>query len=231
LREGRIELPLEEAHQAVVSRRTRPGDEIILFDGQGHEAEATVMLTGRRTVVAEARRIVRRDFELIHRITLAVAASKGHRQAYLVEKCTELGVAALWPMIAGRSVTRADKEACKKWSRRAIEAAKQSGRAWVPVVDPPRMLPEVVERAGEFGRAVFGDERPGGSPWNCLLAELPVGSSILVCIGPEGGWTNEERTLFATAGFSAISLAPTILRTETAAVAVCAAAAVLGVSG
>jgi 16S rRNA (uracil1498-N3)-methyltransferase len=151
--------------------------------------------------------------------------AKQHRHDYLIEKCTELGAAAIWPIIAERSVTRPRDFAVQKWSRRAIEAAKQAHRAWVPTIAAAQPLDAALARASEFDAAFLADPALDGTPLDQALATLPAAGSMLVLVGPEGGWSPPELEQARHSGIRTVSLSPTVLRTETAAVAVCAAVA------
>ncbi len=211
------------------SLRGRRGQEIVLFDGNGVEAVGAVVAIQRRSVHVEVGELRRRDFELAHRITLAIALSKGHRQGYTIEKCTELGVAAIQPVVTERSVARPDAEACEKWRRRAVEAAKQSERAYVPSIEPPIPLAAAITSIPKFAAAAVADPWNGAVRFQRFLSRQSADASVIVFIGPEGGFTEDERQRLIAAGATPCSLAPTILRTETAAVAVCAAAAMVDV--
>lgn len=224
---GSLTLPPEEAHHAAGVLRCRMGDEVILFDGRGGEALAQIREISRRCVTVETGPVRRFTFDCDWRLTVAVVMGKAHRQSYLVEKCTELGAASIWPVRSERSVTRPGDSAAEKWSRRAIEAAKQSGRRWVPQVDPPHTLSEVLRRMGEFAAVAIADVQSQTRPFAELLKATARDASLLVLIGPEGGWSQAERAEAKETGAVAVSLAPTVLRTETAAVAACAAAALL----
>jgi len=206
------------------------GDEFVVFDGRGREAAAQAELVTRRQVQVVVERITERPFDLLHRITLAVAMTKAHRQGYLIEKCTELGAAAFWPILADRSVAKPALAAVDKWSRRAVEAAKQSARAWVPTVEAPQTFAAAIARIGEFSAAAIADPASSATPFTMFLSNHGEGSTVLVFVGPEGGWSEGECRAALDAGVVSIRLAPTILRSETAAVAVCAAAALQSAS-
>ena len=234
----------EESHHAASSLRAKAGDEFVVFDGHGRQAAAQVnRITGRQTQVV-VEHITLRPFDLLHRVTLAVAMTKAHRQGYLIEKCTELGAAAFWPILAERSVVRcalraprltgrgADpaSAAVDKWFRRAVEAAKQSARAWVPTVEAPQTFTQAVARIGEFSAAAIADPDSSATPFTVFLGNHGEGSSLLVFVGPEGGWSEGEYRGAVAEGAVSIRLSPTVLRSETAAVALCAAAALHSVS-
>jgi 16S rRNA (uracil1498-N3)-methyltransferase len=228
---GEVLLSPEESHHALASLRAKPGAEVTLFDGAGAEGAGQISRVHRRQVCVNVTRLSTRPFELAHRITLAVAMAKAHRQGYLVEKCTELGVAAIWPIIALHSASKPRKAetTVQKWSRRAIEAAKQSGRAWVPKVAAVQTLADSVKRVSDFSASALTVVDSSQTPLGGFIASQAEGSSVLVWVGPEGGWSDDERDLALGAGATPTTLGPTTLRTETAAVAVCAAASMCSV--
>jgi len=219
-------LSVEESHHAIASLRVKVGHEVTLFDGAGKEAVGHVTRIDRRQLSVEVARISEHPFDVPRRITLAVAMPKTHRQGYLIEKCTELGVAAVCPIITNHSVTKPGAGAVEKWRRRAIEAAGQSQRRWVPTVASPVTFAESTGRISEFDAAGLTDVDPSGRLLADFFSALPESSSVLVWVGPEGGWTDAERGRAIKAGAVKVKLSPTVLRTETAAVAVCAVAAI-----
>ena len=226
LADGRIEVSPEEARHALASRRLRTGDPVILFDGAGHEASATITAAGKQDIAFFVGPVLHRPCDLPHRLTIAVAMPKVSRQGFLIEKCCELGVAAIRPIIAQRSVVRFKSDPSAKWHRRAIEAAKQSRRAWVPAVARPRSFAEDVMDIAGFDLAMIA-HRGGESIVDCV-SKLPAGAKLIAYIGPEGGWSDEERAIARECGATEVHLSPTVLRTETAAMAVCALVAAIG---
>ena len=219
-------LSAAESRHAIGSRRVNPGEEVMLIDGAGREAVGLVARVGRRLEV-EVTDIQEHPFDVRRKLTLAVAMPKTHRQGYLIEKCTELGVSAVWPIVADRSVTKPRPGAVERWSRRAVEATKQSCRRWVPRIAAPMTIAESIARIGEFDAAGLTDVDPSGKPLPSFFSALPESSSVIVLVGPEGGWTDAERDQAIEAGAVKVKLGPTVLRTETAAAAVCALAAVV----
>jgi len=226
LRVGRNLLSVEESHHATHVLRLVEGDSVVLFNGVGGEADGQIRGNARSAIGVDVSVVSERPFELRHRLNLAVAMTKAHRQSYLIEKCTELGAAAFWPILTERSVTRPAEAAVDKWSRRAIEAAKQSQRAWVPTVSAVQPLSSALSRCAEYTLAVVA-EHGSPEPFGVVLQERALDSSVLVFIGPEGGWSPSELENFAEAGIRPVALSPTTLRTETAAVAATAAVAML----
>ena len=225
LTEPAVVLSSEESHHAATSLRLSAGDGVVLFDGAGSEASGLITRVNRKRVDVEVGDVKQVPFELTCRLTLGVAMGRTHRQAYLVEKCTELGVAAIWPIIAERSTTRPSASAVIKWERRAVESAKQSQRAWVPQFEVPMSFKACLARAGKFAVAAITDIDSSATPFPTILERERHAKSMLVLVGPEGGWSDMEREEAAKAGLTRIRLGPTILRTETAAVALCAAVA------
>ena len=161
------------------------------------------------------------------RVILCAAIIKFDHFEWLVEKATELGVAEIVPVIAERTERGLDKAAGKRlerWRRIAVEASQQSRRTYLPLVHEARSLAAAHSLAANYRYAL--DEDPGGAP---LVAALPASRAaadeVAILVGPEGGWTAEERAAFLAAGWTRVTVGPLILRAETAAIA---ALAVIG---
>ncbi len=225
---GVVALLDEEARHAVASRRLSIGDAVVLFDGAGGETDGTITRCDRRSVEVEPGAIRRYPFDIPRRITLAVAMPKQHRQGVLIEKCTELGVAAIWPILTEHGVTRPTASASQRGFRRAIEAAKQSGRRWVPEVASPMPYAESLDRAGAFDVPAIAQIDVSAATFRSLVDSHAADSSVIVWVGPEGGWSADESAMADAASITRVTLGPTVLRTETAAMAVCAIAASSG---
>jgi len=214
----RASLVGDEARHLAGVLRARVGDEVTLFDGHGAEFAARVEVIGKQTVELSvlARREISRELPV--ELTLAVALPKGDRQKWLVEKATELGVTRLVPLVTERGVAQPVAAALARLARGVIEASKQCGRNRLMEIGPPCTLAEL--SAATRGAAHRWLADPAGVP---LAGEsIKAGQSIVAAIGPEGGFTNEERAKAVAAGWRAVALAPSILRIETAAVAVAA---------
>jgi 16S rRNA (uracil1498-N3)-methyltransferase len=223
-----VALSGDEARHLARSKRLGPGDRVLLFDGRGREVAAVVVAASRAEVrLAVAGAPDDEDEggrELGTRITLGVAPPKGKRMQVLLEKATELGAAALFPLVCERTVAdpRTNEEhKAEKWRRTAIEAAKQSGVRRLPEILPARTFGEAL--AVEADLRLVLDPR-GARPLRELIAAPRA--SVLALVGPEGGFTDAELRRAAAAGFFAARLGPTILRVETAAIAAVAAIAV-----
>jgi 16S rRNA (uracil1498-N3)-methyltransferase len=187
-----------------------------------------VVRRGRVTSVAEGRI----DFALGEEIesaatvglTLFLSIFKFDRMEWAIEKCTELGVQKIVPLIARRTdsyLALAAVKRAERWRRIAIQASEQSRRAATPEITAAMKIREAVDHAADL-RIVLSE-----SETETALAETlrsrPVCEAALA-VGPEGGWTEEELQLFSKRGWVSASLGPTILRTETAAIAASAIA-------
>jgi 16S rRNA (uracil1498-N3)-methyltransferase len=208
-----------EAHHLARVMRARVGDDLILFDGSGAEFVARIE---RLTKAAVELRIQERrevDRELPFRLTLAVALPKGDRQRWLVEKAVELGVSRLVPLVTTRGV--ADGRAALDRLRRAvIEASKQCGRNRLMEVATHRAWSDGVVAPGERNcQRLFAHPADGGRPNasdGCSGQQL---GEVVIAVGPEGGWTEQEVALARDIGWRFVDLGPRILRVETAAIA------------
>ena len=153
-------------------------------------------------------------------LTLLLAIFKFDRLEWAIEKCTELGVQRILPVIAHRTDAHLAAAAAKRverWRRIIQQASEQSRRASVPqICEPLRLKNALGEQAAH--RIVLSEAERALSLRDAVQSHQG-GESVLLAIGPEGGWTEEELTLFAENAWIAASLGETILRAETAAIA------------
>ena len=213
----------DEAHHAVVVRRLRVGESLLLADGLGVVATAEVTETAKRSFTVVVRE-VDDVAEPLPRVTVVQALPKGDRGELAVEVLTEVGVARIVPWAAARSVAvwkgeRAAKSLAK-WQATAREAAKQSRRAWHPEVVALASTDEVAALVADVDVAVVLHE-DATEPLAALA--LPADGDLLVVVGPEGGLTDDEVARFTAAGAVAVRLGAEVLRTSTAGVAAVAA--------
>lgn len=154
-------------------------------------------------------------------ITLCAALFKFDRFEWLVEKVTELGAAAVQPFEATRTergLAQASAKRLARWQKIALEASQQSRRFHLPAIESTVRFGKALETPGSV--RLLLDENPDVSPILKLLpAERSPSDQVALLLGPEGGWTEEERERAIEAGWAACSLAQTVLRAETAAVA------------
>lgn len=216
-----IELDGAPAHYLVNVLRVKAGAELLLFDGISGEwlAKIVMLRKGRAVVVAERRT---REPEAIPDAWLAFAPVKRTQTDWLVEKATELGAAKLIPVMTQR--TNTERVRLQRLEAIAIEAAEQCGRTVLPEIAEPVPLKALIET--NHGRALYFADEGGGEPAASAFKPGPA----LILIGPEGGFTDDERALVRAAPSAvAISLGPRILRAETAALA--ALSAYMAVAG
>jgi len=209
--------------------RARPGMEADVVAG-GHVFHAEVAAVTANEVRFNLIAEILSDPALP--ITLALAVYKFDRMEWAIEKATELGVAALAPVIARRTdkhLAQAADARAERWRRIALEAAQQARRSDVPLIFDPVPLASRVRAASESTRIVLAEQERTTTLRHALddavsaaREEMPA---LEVAIGPEGGWAPEEEALFDANGWRAASLGPRILRAETAAIAALAVVA------
>jgi len=206
-----VELDAGQANYLGNVLRLGVGAELLLFDGFSGEWLARIAEAGKKRMTLTVARNTR-EAESIPDVWLAFAPVKRAQTDWLVEKATELGVARLMPVMTQRTV--AERVKLERLESIAIEAAEQCGRTRVPQIVEPTPLRRFVEELDPARRLYFADEA-GGEPPAASFREGPAA----LLVGPEGGFTEEERAFVRGAGATAISLGPRILRAETAALA------------
>jgi 16S rRNA (uracil1498-N3)-methyltransferase len=153
-------------------------------------------------------------------VTLLLAIFKFDRMEWAIEKCTELGVSRVVPVIASRSESHLASAAIKRverWRKIAAQASEQSRRDAPPEIDDPIKLKDAIAQASGLRMVLSEFERE--ARLNDILRSRAHDETVSVALGPEGGWTDGEVTCFAESGWTAASLGSTILRAETAAIA------------
>lgn len=151
-------------------------------------------------------------------ITVAVSIFKFDRMEWAIEKCTELGVARIVPLIAARTESHLASAAGKRverWRRMAKQASEQSRRASPPEIADPIKLKDFIITATTGHRVVLSEVEQEIA----LKDAIVPNESLILAFGPEGGWKEQELAAFASAGWKSASLGPTILRAETAVIA------------
>lgn len=212
-----------EAQHLTRVMRAAVGDEVTLFDGLGAEFTAEIERIEKHGVSLRILEKLEPLRELPFELTLAVALPKGDRQKVLMEKGTELGVTRLIPLVTKRGVAQPVDSALERLARQSIEAAKQCRRNRLMVVEPPQEAADFF-RSADTSQARWiahpGGQLPTELGW--LNAEGKSRSNLIVAIGPEGGFSDEEVEQAMQAGWQKVSLGSRILRIETAAMAVAA---------
>lgn len=226
-----VVLSAEESRHLRDVLRLRAGDEAFVFDGEGREFACVVEEAGGRRR-GEARLGVRRAApperpESPLEMVLGVGLLKGEKFDLVVQKATELGASAVVPVSTKRADVRLRDERdaaarVERWRRLALEAAKQSGRARLPAVEPPTDFDAFVSaapRAGEL-RLLFSER--GGRDFAAAAGGDAPTTAVRALVGPEGGWDDAELEEARRRGWLLVTLGGRTLRAETAALVVAA---------
>ncbi|MFN0157458.1 MAG: RsmE family RNA methyltransferase [Bacteroidota bacterium] len=205
----------EEFNHLTHVMRKKVGDRTTVVDGIGHAYEVTLETIGKHTATCDIHSVRNRLNEPDVNLILAVAILK-HTANYdfLVEKCTELGVNKIIPMTTQRTITQHART--DRWQKLALAAMKQSGRCVLPRIESLVTFDEVLQHAAVDTLKLIPHEQIS-TPHLANIARSNT-SNILICIGPEGGFTEVEILNATAAGFQPVSLGRRRLRTETAAI-------------
>ncbi|MDG2384150.1 MAG: 16S rRNA (uracil(1498)-N(3))-methyltransferase [Pirellulaceae bacterium] len=224
---GKYLLEGAEAHHLLRVMRAKIGDEVILFDGAGDEFEARVCRLGRNDVEFEVFSQRAIDRELARSVHFAVALPRGDRSEWLTQKLVELGVSELRPWQTRRSVALPNAKTVQRLQRQVIEASKQCGRNRLMRIAEPVSFEEHLA-ADQQATRLFAHPThamPDAHAPAIGLSEMVeqcADHMIVVGIGPEGGFTDDEVRQAQRHGWQAVDLGDRILRTETAALAMAA---------
>ncbi|MBI4522780.1 MAG: 16S rRNA (uracil(1498)-N(3))-methyltransferase [Deltaproteobacteria bacterium] len=203
--------------------RQKPGDRIIFFDNEGWEHEGILRSYEHERGEIEILNSFRPGRESSLQVTLAQALGKGEKMDWVVEKSTELGVASIVPFISRHTVPRPDarkiQARLERWKRIALSATKQCGRTQVPVVLELADFHDLVSGSWDCELKLFLWEREPAHGLAQVREEKTRLKSLLLVIGPEGGFSPEEVSKALASGFASVRLGQRILRTETAALA------------
>ena len=223
---NRVRLPAETARHLRVLGLAE-GSEVVLFDGTGLEVVARVSTLSRDAaeVLLLRRDEVTRETDVA--LTLACAVPKGRRMDVLVRMCAELGVGRIVPLVTQRSVVRPEGSSSHKherWRKICISASEQSGRNVVTDVAAPVTLDAFLEDADAFDLAVMLSPDADASTLARVLETAAHPRTLLILVGPEGGFTANENACARRFGAAVARLTRSTLRIETACVAAAAVA-------
>jgi 16S rRNA (uracil1498-N3)-methyltransferase len=228
-----VDVPLAVGQVASVDRlapqlssvlRLKPGDEIVLLDGSGREYPALIQALSPKYAAALVVSVQECRSEAAVPLTLYQCSLKQDKFEWVLQKATELGVARVVPVISARSIVRPAEALLKKYDRwRTIlrEAAEQSRRGRIPVLEAPLGWAQAVQSLQGFGFVAWEEagaaqglgEAVGNCQWSMVNGQLSM------VVGPEGGLTAAEVQMAQNAGWQVVSLGPRVLRAETAALA------------
>lgn len=222
-----LDLQLDPEQARYIGRvlRLRPDDTLAVFNGESGEFSATVASVGKTTATVTLGAALATATESPLRVHLVQGVSRGERMDTIVQKATELGVKRITPVLTEFGVVKLDGERAAKrrdhWQKVAISACEQCGRIRPPLIDvavPLKTWFGAKSRSADVDLIL----RPGAATAMATLA-APA-TKVCLLIGPEGGFSETEYTDAELSGFTAVSLGPRVLRTETAAIAAIAVA-------
>ena len=216
LNDERVTLDRAASRHLVKVLRLQVGAEVSIFDGRGTEIQGRIVrasTAGVEVALGQRRRVPLPPV----RITLLQSVPRGDRMDVIVQKTTELGVTRIVPVLSARGTVKPPPSKSRRWRIIAQEAARQSGRADVPDVTDPVALDVALAGAAVAGETrVLLWEEEHALPLRQVLAQMPSASVILL-VGPEGGFSEGEVERARLHGFRAVGLGPRIMRVETAA--------------
>ncbi|MEZ6046459.1 MAG: RsmE family RNA methyltransferase [Planctomycetaceae bacterium] len=210
-----------EAHHLLHVMRMKVGEEVTLFDGQGNAWKAEIKSTTRRTVDLALQDQIATPVPDHREVVLAVTPPKGDRFRWLVEKVTELGIDTLVPIKTTRSVVDPGQGKIDKLVQTMIAACKQCQRNRLMEFRSQQDWNELLQNYHQSHQILLA--HPDTKSLKETLSELDSNRPVLFAIGPEGGFTDEEVSQALELNARTISLGETILRTETACIALSAA--------
>jgi 16S rRNA (uracil1498-N3)-methyltransferase len=222
-----IDLTREQQHYLNRVLRLQAGDQFIAMDGRGHWWSAVLeeRETGLFASIAEE---IAENRELPVEVTLMAALPKGNGFDEVVRQAAELGVASIAPVTSDRTLLKPSSQKVDRWKRIAAEAAEQSERQIVPTILEPVSFDIAVKDCGQKYRFICVARGENRHLWDCLVSLEPPHSplirgeqereklTIVIAVGPEGGWTDREVERAIEFGFEAVSLGSRILRAVTA---------------
>ncbi len=222
-----VELPPELAHHAIRVLRLKPDADIVLFNGEGGQYPARLLIDGKSGMAMLGTHDPI-EAELAGDITLVQGIPSGDKMDWVIEKAVELGASRLVPVAAQRSVLQLTGERLQKrvqhWNRVAQAASEQCGRNRLMKVDVPLTLRDYLQQHGGEQTSLFC--HPGSdTTLNQAMASAP--NRVTLLVGPEGGWSLEEQALVERYALTPIRFGKRVLRTESAGLALIAAISAL----
>jgi 16S rRNA (uracil1498-N3)-methyltransferase len=215
-----VDLPEAVAHHLHVVRQ-QPGDEVVLFNGEGGQARALLVEIGKRRATAEVVALEAADAELPYSVTLAQGLPEGsNKMDWIVEKAVELGVSRIQPLAAVRSVVKLAGERLDKrqahWEAVVVSASEQCGRNRLALVAPLQDFGRWIAQPADGVRILLS---PRATQSLAAWARTTEPCAVTFAIGPEGGFSAQEEETALAQGALALSMGPRVLRTETAGLA------------
>lgn len=222
IKDGFIEISSDEAKHILNVMRMETGDTLTICDGQSNDYLCRICETGKNYLKAEIEETRKSESEPKTKITLYQGLPKSDKMELIIQKCVEIGICRIVPVITERAVVKIEKGAkedkkTERWQKISESAAKQSGRGIIPTVERPMKFKDAIEEAVKNGEAIipYENEKDRG------LKEFVKNSNaenIGIFIGPEGGFDTKEIEFAVEKGVMSVTLGKRILRTETAGI-------------
>lgn len=219
-----VSLNEPELQHARAARRLGHGDQVCVLNGCGVSAVG-IITTLDRNQFKVSRLQITVHAALVQNIVIAVAIPKADRQRFLIESLTQLGVSQIVPLncdLSAAKFANANAKGLVKWRRYAIEACKQSQNPWLPSISEGQSVAQIVDqfKAGQgIIRRLLADGAGTSVYVDTQAAKIEQAETVLVTIGPEGGFSDRERLLLRDNCYRPTRIGNTILRIETAAIA------------
>jgi len=216
-----------DIHQIKDVLRLKVGNEIELLDGSGKVYLAKIKSITNEKIITEIISTSQNTGENKIKVTLAQCLPKAKKMDLIIQKCTELGVHRIIPVLSERSIAKGEK--LERWKKIAKEAAEQSGRSTMPEISNLTNFEDLLKLRKDYDLALIPWELEKEKSLKSLLTTQPPcpelcrgANNLLIIIGPEGGFSAAEINLAKESGFTPVSLGKRILRTETAGMAILA---------
>ncbi len=227
VKENKVRITGELLKHLRDSLRIKNGEMIFCVDEEGTKYVVLATYTGHDLFVGEIIETTSKQKDSAISIHLVQTVPKGPKLDFIIQKTTELGINAITPVISDRAVVRIEKERVeeklRRWKKIALEAAQQSNRLDVPDIAPPVSFHDYMTsfKKGDLNLLLYeGEKKRGIKEVLRGIQEAKSGiRTIILLIGPEGGFAQEEVETAVEAGFTPVSLGDLILRTETAPIA------------
>ncbi|PKM83548.1 MAG: 16S rRNA (uracil(1498)-N(3))-methyltransferase [Firmicutes bacterium HGW-Firmicutes-13] len=199
------------------------GDNMVIADGWGNSYLVEISALAKDKVLVNIVEALQEYREPPVKVVLAQALAKGEKMDYIVQKCTELGVSEIIPVVTERTVVKLDAEKAGdkilRWRKIARGAAEQSRRNFIPLIRKVSGLKEVLEGKNKETRCIFLWEQEREQGIKEVLRKAGSTKEVMIIVGPEGGFSEVEADLALSWGAVPVTLGPRILRTETAGLA------------
>jgi len=218
---GEVEITGRDAHHIIDVLRLKAGDWLVLSDGKGRSFKSEVISAASRRVRTIIKEEVRRK-AATEPPALAFAVIKHDRSEWIIQKAVELGCRHIIPFYCRRTIPKFRSDKNKRWQEIALEAAKQSGLPFIPQVEQPADFDKLCSLFPDYEKTILLWE--GETQRDIRSIKFPLlckegSGEVLLIVGPEGGFDEQEIDKAKTCGAATVSLGQQILRVETAAIA------------